>query len=100
MFIVAIFVKEEKICTLSAHIEIKNKLMGTLFLRFYNVSLISYSAVTMLELSLNLPKIHGLSGFGMRFTEVSGKCVFGYEDGKNEINRWHIWIPRLQIQYF
>ena len=33
----------------------------------------------------------------VRFTVGSGKCIFGYEDGKNERNRWHNWIPHLQI---
>ena len=55
-----------------------------IWLRFYNVSFKSYSAVTMLELSLNLPKHWKTTNCRVL---TSGKCIFGYKNGKNEKNR-------------
>ena len=43
-----------------------------------NVSFISYSAITiaLIEFAQTKPlKIHGMSGFDLRFTVGSGKCV-------------------------
>ena len=69
----------------------------------------SYSAVKMLELSLiesiefdqtkplKTPRTVGIWPIDLWITVDSGKCVFGYEDGKNKRNIGHIWNPHLQI---
>ena len=54
------------------------------------------NARDLIEFAQTKPlKIHGLSGFHPRFAVGPGKCVFGYEDGKNKRNRWYIWISHL-----